>query len=358
MTIALRKSHIAALSAALTLTLAACADSSDGDGGASGGDGKPAAEVDVAAYDGPDAAAFENGTIEKPEDKGVSDCEVGYLQAYAGQVNLVAMQDAASEALSAYGCTMTALDGQLNPQTQVSQFEQFLVQGMDAVILMPIADTALQPLLEKAKAAGMPVIAFNMPGDLSQPRNELIATNVASAFDLACYAVMKMLADSRPGSTFAIMGTAIPSNQLQYMIERYQYWGEELGLKFLGKVDALDDNPNAFTPALQSIFSKWPEVDNLVSYSDDFALTAASVAAQQGASRVHIVDSNGGADAIVPAIEAGKVFGTYFVPWAEAGEQMGYAAYAAITGQSVPETVVLKSNVVHKGNLDDYEFVS
>lgn len=342
---------------ALSLTLAACSGSDSGGGATDAPEGESAASIDLSLYDGPDAEALEIGGLEKPADKAVGDCHVGFLQAYAGQINLTAMQDATEEALGEFGCTMTALDGQLNPQTQVSQFQQLLAQGVDAIVLMPIADSALLPLLQQAKDEGVPVIGFNMPGDLSQPRNEFLVTNVSTSFDLACYAVMATLADSRPGSTFAIMGTAIPSNQLQYMSERFEYWGKELGLEYLGKVDALDDNPNAFTPALQSIFSQWPDVENVVTYSDDSALTAATVAAQAGATTVHIADNNGGASTIVPAIESGKIFGTYFVPWAEAGTQMAYAAYLALTEQEAPDTVVLPSQMVTRDTVADFTFV-
>jgi hypothetical protein len=153
------------------------------------------------------------------------------------------------------------------------------------------------------------------------------------------------------------MGTAVPSDQLQYFIQRYEYWGEHLGLKYLGKVDALQDNSNAFTPAIQSIFTKWPDVQNLVSYSDDFALTAATVASQMGKQNVHIVDSNGGVATVVPAIESGRVFGNYFAPWIGAGQQMAYAAFMALDGQTTPQTVVLPSDEVTKGNIDQFDFI-
>lgn len=350
--------RIGALAATLVVTLAGCS-SSDGSSGAGGGksDDKIIDNVDLSGYNGTDAKALELGDLKEPAKKDVSDCTVGFLQAFGGQSNLVAMQKSTEDTLKSYGCEMTALDSQLNPQTQVTQFQQLLAQHVKAIILMPVALNALQPSLAQAKEENIPVIGFNLPYDLSQPSNPLITTNVSTAFDFACYAVMRHLADVRPGSTFAIMGTAIPSDQLQYFIKRYQYWGEQLGLKFVGKVDALADDPNSFTPAIQSIFTKWPDVQNLVSYSETFALTASTVAAQAGKTDVNIVDSNGGLASVVPAIKAGKVLGNYFVPWVGAGQQMAYAAFMAVSGDEPPQTVVLRSKEVTKGNLNDFDFV-
>jgi ribose transport system substrate-binding protein len=341
----------------LSMTLTACSSPGGASSKSSPVAGTSAKQADLSKYDGPDAAALKGGLLAKPAKKTVTGCHVGFLQAYAGQVNLLAMQNASEAALGTYGCTMTALDSQLNPQTQVTQFQQLLAQKVNAIILMPVAVTALQPELQQAKDQGIPVIGFNLPFDSSQPRNSYLVSNVSTSFDLADYAVMATLADAQPGSTFAVMGTAIPSDQLQYIGTRLKYWGKRLGLKYLGTVDALQDNPGAFTPAWQTIFTKWPKVQNVVSYSDNAALTASTVAAQMNITNVHIASSNGGANTIVPAIKAGKVYGTYFVPWDQAGQQMAYAAFLAITHQKVPVTIVLPSKMVTRDTVADFKFV-
>jgi len=56
------------------------------------------------------------------------------------------------------GINITIHDGKSDPAQQINAMENFIVQGVDAIIVSPINPTALEPLVVKAHDAGIPVI--------------------------------------------------------------------------------------------------------------------------------------------------------------------------------------------------------
>ena len=59
---------------------------------------------------------------------------------------------------SVLGWDVTLFDGKLTPATYIAGIDQAIVAGAKAIVLVAIDCTSVQPALEKAKAAGIPVI--------------------------------------------------------------------------------------------------------------------------------------------------------------------------------------------------------
>ena len=149
------------------------------------------------------------------------------------------------------------------------------------------------------------------------------------------YAPLAELAREHPGATFATMGLSIPVDQLIYMLQRIQYWGEHFGLKFEGKVDTPSDNPLGFGPATTTILGKYPDVDYIVTFNDQSAVAAATTVATSG-KHAKIVTPNAAMSITRDAMRAGRLDLVYRVPWTEQGVQSVWAAYDALTKQGVP----------------------
>lgn len=89
-----------------------------------------------------------------------------------------ALQDQTVKEIQASGSTalVSNCDGKVS--TQVSQIENFITQGVDAIIAEP-ADpaSALNIVLQKAYDAGIPTIAFDMPFDPAAPHLTSVVTD-------------------------------------------------------------------------------------------------------------------------------------------------------------------------------------
>ncbi|WP_291743567.1 sugar ABC transporter substrate-binding protein [Bauldia sp.] len=88
---------------------------------------------------------------------------IGYVVNYAThewyQNVIKGMKDHAAE----IGATVEVKDANLDVAKQVSAAEDFIAQGVDVLILTPVNEEGVVPLLRRAKAAGMPVVLEGNP---------------------------------------------------------------------------------------------------------------------------------------------------------------------------------------------------
>jgi ribose transport system substrate-binding protein len=272
--------------------------------------------------------------------KKASACTIGYQNIYGAISSLAAQQEAAEEKASELGCKLVTLDDQLNPTTQVNNFEQLLAQKVNAIVVYPIVPTALAPSLKQAEAAGIPVISDTTPPSLEEKLPAGYVSRVTQGWDQVAYLRAKHVAEESPGAEFAILGLAAPVTSLEYLGERTKYWAEKFGLKFAGQIDAQEDNPASASTAMSGIVGKYPNVGAVFAYNDNAAV-AASTVAKASQSEVEICGGNGQKEAF-QAIESGAMSCTVLIEFDTIGQQLVQGAYNSIAEPEtkLPETIV------------------
>jgi ribose transport system substrate-binding protein len=316
------------------------------------GEAEAEAGGELPEYNGP-ANEFPTAFPEPTKEAGLP-FKFGYLQNYEALPALRAVQSGVENEVKRLGGTTIVKDSELNPQKQVQQFEEMLAEGVNAIGVFPNIPKSLTPQLEKAKAAGVPVIATGARPDVSKPLPKGYLSDVEQSFDYEAYLVAKAVAEAKPGATFAVMKIGPPVEAVRYGNERQRYWGEQLGLKFEGYVVAKEDTPSGYSEATATALNKWPDVDALLCYSDQSALTAATGAKAAGRTDLLVT----GKVAEKPAVEAvkdGTLLATVSLPWEGFGEQVVKGAYDVLTETKLPETIILKSTLVTKANVEEVE---
>jgi ribose transport system substrate-binding protein len=330
-----------------------------GCGGSDEDPGSPSASAEKAASTAPAEYSGVQKDLPRsfpmPERKPGETLTFGYLQIYGALPVLAVEQRGAAEQAEQFGVDLIVKDAQLNPQTQVSQFNQMLAQGVDAIVVYPVVPESLGPSLAKAKAAGIPVISTNARPDVSQPMPKGYTADVEQTLDHEAYSMAKAMSEAQPGAKFGIIGLALPVQALKYLAAQQKHWGEEFGLEFAGQVDAEQDTPTAYGPAVNELLSKAPDIQQIFTFNDAVALTASTVTRSSGKTDVKIASASGTEKAALEAIEAGRVEMSYQMPWAETGAQMIVGAYNAATDQNLPltKTVGLRGTVITKANADE-----
>ena len=71
------------------------------------------------------------------------------------------VQNAITEEAAAKGATATITDAKDDTATQLSQVENFVSQGVSAIIVVPVDTSAAQPMADAAKAANIPIVFVN-----------------------------------------------------------------------------------------------------------------------------------------------------------------------------------------------------
>lgn len=318
------------------LSLAACGSSSSSSSGGSEGGEAEATSTTVATestYEGPEAKFFE--PFSAPEKKAGTPFKVGYLQVFGAIPQLATEEKGAEEAAKSLGGSIVSVDAELDIQKQAAGFEQLLAQKVDAIVGYPVVAKALAPQLAKAEAAGIPVITTSAQANPSKPLEHGIMADVSEGYDIVAYENMKALSEAEPGGGFVVMGLAAPVEALEYYAEREKYWGEKLGLKYEGELDTKEDNPEAYAAAANAILGKYPNATMIVTYNDLAGLSTSTVVQQSGR-KILISGGNGGSQADIEAIKAGKMFSVYALPWRGIGEEMVRGAYDAVSKQRLP----------------------
>ncbi|MEZ5075927.1 MAG: sugar ABC transporter substrate-binding protein [Solirubrobacterales bacterium] len=347
--------------ATVALVLTACGGS---DGGGTTEESSPATATEASEsgaesegareYDGPQKDL--PSSFGEPENTGES-LTFGYLQIYGSLPVLAIEQRGAEEEAENLGVKLIVKDAQLNPQTQVSQFNQMLAQGVDGIVVYPVVAESLGPSLKKAEAAGIPVVATNARPDVTKPLPAGYTASVEQTLDVEAFSMAQVLAESNPDGKFGIVGLGLPVEALKYLASRQQYWGEQFGLEYVGTTDAKQDTPAAYGPAVSELLSAAPDIEQVFTYNDVVALTASTVARSSGNPDLEIAGGSGTEEAAVEAIKAGRITMSYQMPWAETGAEMIRGAYNVATDQNVPlpETVGLRGVVITQANADEVE---
>jgi ribose transport system substrate-binding protein len=348
------------------LVLSACGSSSDSSSSSSA-ENSTAAETTTggeetggtapSSYEGVDSEL--PSSFPKPEEKAGTSFKVGFLQIIGAIPVLATEQAGVEKEVANFGGEVIVKDAELDLQKQAAGFEQLLSQGVDAIVVYPVVPKTLLPQLEKAKAAGIPVISTDARPDPTKPLPKGYVADVEQSLDYEAYELTKALSEKEPGASFAIMGLAAPVEALQYLAARQQYWGEQFGLKYEGLVDAKQDQPAAYAAAATAILGKYPDVQAIMTYNDLAALSTYTAARTAG-KELLITGAQGGDEAAVEAIAAGTLFATYSPPWEETGAEMVRGAYSEVTEQNLPlpETVTLKGTLVTQENADEFEPIS
>jgi ABC-type sugar transport system substrate-binding protein len=343
------------VAAVAALALSACSSSTSTSSTTSGSTASSSTSQSAASsvpnipYSGPE----ENyKTIGAPTIKPGTKCTIGYQDIIESVPAQKAEQDAAGAEAKRLGCGYIALNDQVTPTTQVNNFNQLVAQKVSAIIVFPIVSSSLTPSLAKAKAAGIYVLGQSAPVAADDPAIPGYSTNMLHMSDTEAYLRVKSIAAAKPGATFVEMGLAAPVQLLQYYAARTKYWAAKFGLKYLGEIDAAQDNPAGYAQATSAIIAKYPTMQALFTFSDNSAVGAAAVIKSSGKSGILISGADGSEEAF-NAIRAGTVFNTPQPNFLESGKMLVDAAYDLITKQNlplpadlgVPVVLITKANV-------------
>lgn len=287
-----------------------------------------------------------------PKKKAGFTFKLGYLNPQAGIPSLDEQQAGATAVAKSLGGSVIAYGVQENPQTQVADFKLLLAQHVNAILFQPLDPKALQPLVTKASAAGIPIITSTTPADAGTPNIPGYTTDVLQGTDHCAYGNVKAVAQAKPHATYAMIGVDLPFPALQDLVARTKYWAAKFGLKYVGSASTGQaQSPASGSTAMSAVLARWPNVNTVFTWYDGVAEGAATLSKSRAGGHIMIVGNNGEAPA-VKMIQSGTMFATCREDFRGIGEQQAIAAYDALTKQHrpLPAKVVPQVIEITKGN--------
>lgn len=252
---------------------------------------------------------------------------------------------------SALGMSYIGLDDDLSVAKQVSNFNQLLAQGANAIVLYPLAPNSLRASLAKAKAQGVAVIGLNVTFTKSAKAPGYDA-QVWEGRDHEAYLSVAEMAQLVPHGKVVLIGIGIPVPALKYLVQRYRFWAAKFGLQVIGEQDNPSDDIPGGKQAMTGLLGKFGSIDGVLAYNDPSAVGAYTAARDEGRSGIKIIGINGSSLG-VSALKAGHVSAIVQVDAVNQGAQAAGAAYDVLTKQGLPlpNVVVRTPHLLTPGNV-------
>ncbi|ASW08336.1 substrate-binding domain-containing protein [Rhizobium sp. 11515TR] len=272
----------------------------------------------------------------------------------------ITMRKGAEAAAKAVGATLVFQGGpDFNPVTQVPVLDAVIAKKPDAILIAPTdKDQLIQPL-KKANDAGIPIITVDTfigagvyqtgKGDADFPLSYIASDNLLGGA-IAARALAKAVGEKGKVYVSNVKPGVSTTDQ------REQGFKEEM--KKYPNITVLetqynDDDANKAASQLQAVFARNSDLDGVFGANLFSALGAANgvqQAGQTGKIRVVAFDAP---TSIVDNINSGLVDLAIAQHPAEIGYFGVMAAYAHLTGNSIPTAIGTGFTVIDKSNVTD-----
>ncbi|MFL6284163.1 MAG: substrate-binding domain-containing protein [Pyrinomonadaceae bacterium] len=252
------------------------------------------------------------------------------------------------EAADKQGYQLTVTSGDFDLAKQQSQIENFIVQGVDAIIVCPADSKGIGPAIERANQAKIPVFTADIAAQGGQVVSHVASDNLSGG-RLAAEFIAKALNDQ---GEVGIIG----QQEVQSGLDRELGFKEELkkhpGIKLVSTLNGGGVRDRALKAA-DDMLQGNPNIKGIFGINDDSALGALSAAEGRGRNDMVIV----GYDAIPEAVKAIQRGSALKADVAQQPKELGAKTIEAIaahfSGGQVQKSIAVPVKIVDANSLKD-----
>lgn len=285
----------------------------------------------------------------KTEEK--SELVVGFSQVLLDSPFYVALMDQAKKTAAEMGVGFIYLDAQSNIQKQNNDILDLVNRGIDALIVNPVDPDALKPALERARKAGVPIIAVDRP--VNDEVDSFIGRENYEMGKLAGELAVELLGGkgAAKGKILELQGDAGGSVMMARRDGFHEAVDAEKGIVVVQSPYCEYVRSKAVS-ATQDLVQAHPDIDLIYGHNDDMALGGLQVMEQLN-KNVYVVGVDGLMEA-VKAIVDGRYDGTAMNDPAVLGRLAVETAIKLANGEQVPSYIDGGTNLIDKNNAMDF----
>jgi inositol transport system substrate-binding protein len=249
------------------------------------------------------------------------------------------------------GVRLIVNDAQRNAEKQVQQVESFIAQKVDAIIMNPCEVEASAPAVDKALAAGIPII--NVNSETRTPPTVFVGSRDEDAGRIAMQYIAQRLGSK--GNVVMMRGFMGQAAEIKRSQGAREVLAQNPGLHLLAEQTAEWDRAKGMNLMENWIQSYGDRIDALYAQNDEMAMGALMAIEQGGRRRGKIIVV--GVDAIADALQAvrdGRLDATVFQDARNQGRSAVEAAARLIKHQSYEKQVLIPFQLVTRDNVDQY----
>ena len=293
----------------------------------------------------PDDTPGDTGTGEK--------LRMGYITMDLGNPYFVRLIDGMKEKAAELDIELNVIDGKNDVEPQIRAMEDLITQKVDAIILSANNSTALNPMIQEAKEAGIKVIAANAEvGDPDAFIGSIEYDNGFQAGEIAG----QYIKDNLDGeANVAILRySAIPA-----ALERTD--GQKEGLLSIAPNAKIIAEPDAHTRELglntiETLLQSNPDLNVVLGINDDAVLGAyqAMMTAGKDGDDVVLVGFDAIEEALMKIKEGGIYRGTIDIAPFESGKVIVETAKKVVETGPIKELIEFPVTKVTSENVDEF----
>ena len=267
----------------------------------------------------------------------------------------VQFKDSFVAAAEAAGCKVSVTDANSTASNQVSQIEDLVAQGVDALVVLPADYTALGNALKTAADAGIPVV--NCDSKVAEEDQQYISCFITADCYGGGVTCGEYLAEKLPENA-VIGGLNYP--QLSVIADR-----------FVGLADALKDagrddvtiiekdctDLSAIASYTEDMLMANPEIIGFVCLNDNTALSCYGACAQLGREDCIVIGFDG-SPAGKQSIADHQMTGSMVYSPIDLANAGFKAAYAIITGGEYEKETQVPMWMINTDNIGDFDLES
>jgi inositol transport system substrate-binding protein len=263
----------------------------------------------------------------------------------------------AEYAKTAPGVTLQIEDAKDDVSKQLSQVQNFIANGVDAIIVNPVDTSATAAITKAAADANVPLVYVNRePIDVDKlgPKAAFVASNEADSGTLETKEICKLLGGK--GNILVIEGVLSNQSAVQRTKDVHAVISAPdcSGMKVVAEQTANYDRTQGQN-LMTNWLSKGMKFDAVVSNNDEMAIGAIQAMKSAGVDTKKMIV--GGIDATqdgLAAMKAGDLKVTVFQDAAGQGKGAVDAALALAAGKPVEKKVYIPFQLVTPANMDQF----
>jgi inositol transport system substrate-binding protein len=248
------------------------------------------------------------------------------------------------------GVELIVNDAQRSAERQVQQVESFVAQKVDAIILNPCEVEASSPAVDKALAAGIPVV--NVNSETRTTPTAFVGSRDEEAGRIAMEYIAKRLGGK--GEVVMIQGFMGQAGQIKRDAGAREVLAKNPGLKLIAEQPGDWDRAKGMALMENWIQSFGGRINAVFGQNDEMAMGAV-VALEQAKKRDKIIVV--GVDAIadaVTALKAGRLDATVFQDAKGQGETAVETAVKIVRKQAYDRAAMIPFQLVTRENVDQF----
>ena len=265
----------------------------------------------------------------------------------------VAENETLKTEIEARGGTLFTYDAAMNMETQISQIEDAVNSGVDAVIVSPLDWKGIRPALEACNAKGVPVVVI----DTKVYDGNLVNAHVVSDNYLGGKLCAEALIDVL-GESFNVAVLDLSTNMAVQdrtagffsVVDNYP------GIKVVARQDG-DGSVEKALPIMENMLQSNPEIQAVFGTNDPAAIGCIAAVQTANRSDIYVVGIDGAKDSCA-LIRDGQMLGTAAQYPSKLAERVVAEVYDIFDGKVLAEEekiIYVDEAWVSAENVDEYE---